>query len=150
MCAFITVLFSPRGTDPGERLPLPVRRRRGRHVLLHGGPQAPQGLPGGPPVAGGEDEPGGAEPAAGEPLSGPSGAGGGPVCGPPALEFTARVRCWLPPGLLALRGLLLTSGSFSHWKLPPLSSSLLDLNFPSFWVFCVFFHCNLKLFEERR
>ena len=69
----MTVVLSslpPLDTDSGQRLPLPVRHRRGHHVLLHGGPQAPQGLTGGPPVAGGEDEPGGAEPAAGEALWG--------------------------------------------------------------------------------
>lgn len=64
--ALFFFFFPPWHVDPGQCLPLPVRHRRGHHVLLHGRPQAPQGLPGGPPVAGGEDESGGAEPAAGE------------------------------------------------------------------------------------
>lgn len=67
-CAFPS--SSSRGADPGQCLSVPRRHHRGHHVLLHGRPQAPQGLPGGPPVAGGEDEPGGAEPAAGEALWG--------------------------------------------------------------------------------
>ena len=69
----LTIVLSsppPWHADSGQHLPLPVRHRRGHHVLLHGRPQAPQGLPGGPPVSGGEDEPGGAESAAGQALWG--------------------------------------------------------------------------------
>lgn len=72
------------------------------------------------------------------PGSGGGGGGGEPgpdPAGEEGSEFTARVRGWQPPGPLAPRELLLTSGSFSRWNLPPLSSSVLDLNLPFICVF---------------
>lgn len=88
------VLSPPWHVDPGQCLPLPVRHHRGHHVLLHGRPQAPEGLPGGPPVAGGEDEPGGAESAAGvtRGLGGPRGSGEG--LGPGTCAKRWRGACW--------------------------------------------------------
>lgn len=50
----------------GQHCDLLMCHHSGRHVLLHGRPQTPQGLSGGAAVAGGEAQPGGAKSAAGE------------------------------------------------------------------------------------
>lgn len=111
---YSSVLFfpPPRHVDPGQRLPLPVRHHRGHHVLLHGGPQASQGLPGSPPVAGGEDEPGGAEPAAGV-IQGLGGA--------PGEQWALGLELALRDGVGKERGLLVL---WARAAMPPPSSSL--------------------------
>lgn len=50
----------------GQHCDLLLCHHSGRHVILHGRPQTPQGLSGGPAVAGGEAQHGGTKSAAGE------------------------------------------------------------------------------------
>lgn len=60
----ISLVFPPAAS--GQHCDLRVCDHRGRDVVLHGGQEAPEGLPGGAAVTGGQTQPGGAEPAAGQ------------------------------------------------------------------------------------